>query len=82
VLKQLRSRAGEVWRVARTAPLRVRIVLVLVMVYLASPVDLIPDFIPVLGQLDDLVVLAWALRYIDKHVPELRRVLMSWKVVK
>lgn len=82
MLKQLRSRAGEVWRVARTAPLRVRIVLVLVMVYLASPVDLIPDFIPVLGQLDDLVVLAWALRYIDKHVPELRRVLMSWKVVK
>lgn len=40
--------------------------------YLASPVDLIPDFIPVLGQLDDLVVvrgLFWlAMRFIPHGV--------------
>ena len=37
--------------------------------YLASPIDLIPDFLPVIGQLDDLVIvpgLMWlALRQID-----------------
>ena len=32
--------------------------------YLAFPLDLIPDFIPVIGYLDDALVLAWALRQI------------------
>ena len=32
--------------------------------YLAFPFDLIPDFIPVIGYLDDALVLAWALRRI------------------
>jgi uncharacterized membrane protein YkvA (DUF1232 family) len=30
--------------------------------YLASPIDLVPDWIPVLGQLDDLLVVGWAAR--------------------
>jgi uncharacterized membrane protein YkvA (DUF1232 family) len=38
--------------------------LVFVIVYLASPIDLVPDFIPVAGQLDDAVVVALALRAI------------------
>jgi uncharacterized membrane protein YkvA (DUF1232 family) len=42
------------------------------LVYLASPVDLVPDFVPVLGQLDDLVVvpgLVWlATRFIPRGV--------------
>ncbi|MDW7982704.1 MAG: YkvA family protein [Thermomicrobium sp.] len=35
----------------------VRLVVVLAVAYAASPFDLIPDFVPVLGHLDDLVVL-------------------------
>lgn len=48
-------------------PLRVKIVIVLTGIYLLNPIDLIPDFIPVLGQLDDIVVLSLAVRYIKRH---------------
>lgn len=37
--------------------------------YLVSPVDLIPGFIPVLGQLDDLAVALWSLRAALRAAP-------------
>ena len=40
------------------------IIAVLVMLYVISPLDLIPDFIPVVGWLDDLGVLVWAARQV------------------
>jgi uncharacterized membrane protein YkvA (DUF1232 family) len=43
-------------------PRRRKLVLVAALAYLAMPLDLIPDFIPVAGQLDDVVVVAVALR--------------------
>jgi uncharacterized membrane protein YkvA (DUF1232 family) len=39
-------------------------VLVLAILYLASPIDLVPDFIPVAGQVDDVIVVALALRVV------------------
>lgn len=45
-------------------PRRRKALLVLVVFYLAMPLDLVPDFIPVAGQLDDAIVVALALRAI------------------
>lgn len=58
-----------------TVPARVRVALVLLVVWLASPIDLIPEFVPVLGPLDDIVVAVLVLRYVRRRVgsEELRR---------
>jgi len=59
----------ELWSKVKSidTPLRVKIVIVLTGIYLLNPIDLIPDFIPVLGQLDDIIVLSLAVRYIKRH---------------
>lgn len=46
-------------------PVRVRLVLLLI--YLASPIDLIPDVVPILGQADDLVLAALVLRSVVRR---------------
>lgn len=48
----------------RRVPLRAKIVLGVASVWLASPIDLIPEFIPIVGSLDDAIVAAIALRYL------------------
>ena len=45
-------------------PRRYRAVVIALVGYLALPIDIVPDFIPVAGQLDDAVVVALALRVI------------------
>ena len=43
-------------------PRRRKLLLVVLGAYLASPIDLVPDFIPIAGQLDDAILVALVLR--------------------
>jgi uncharacterized membrane protein YkvA (DUF1232 family) len=56
-------------------PRRAKIAIVIAGIWVASPIDLIPEFIPVIGPLDDIVVVALALRYAGRQVP--REVLLA-----
>lgn len=51
----------------RTVSVGVRVWLGVLLVYLLSPIDLIPDFIPVLGYADDALVVAIALRFATRR---------------
>jgi uncharacterized membrane protein YkvA (DUF1232 family) len=50
-------------------PLLARFVAALVVAYALSPIDLIPDFIPVLGYLDDLILVPLGLALVLRMVP-------------
>lgn len=50
-----------------TLPRGVRIRLWLLLAYLAVPIDLIPDFVPVIGYADDAIIVALALRSVARR---------------
>ena len=52
----------------RRAPAGVRIALAALLMYLVNPVDLIPEFIPMLGPLDDVVVAILVLRFVRRRL--------------
>lgn len=62
VARLLRSLATDA-----SVPTGVRRRLALLVAYLALPFDLVPDFVPVLGYADDVVVIALALRSVVRH---------------
>jgi uncharacterized membrane protein YkvA (DUF1232 family) len=63
LLRLLRSVIGD-----RGAPLDVRLVLVGLLIWILSPIDLIPEFIPGLGPVDDVIVAIVALRYTRRRL--------------
>ncbi|GAB3769295.1 hypothetical protein GCM10028796_34130 [Ramlibacter monticola] len=67
----LRGDARQLWFALRhpAAPRWLKIGTVLVVLYLLSPVDLIPDAIPFVGALDDLVLVPLAIRWLLKRLP-------------
>jgi uncharacterized membrane protein YkvA (DUF1232 family) len=50
-------------------PRSVKIAVGFAALWVVSPIDLIPEFLPVIGPLDDIVVVALALRYAARRIP-------------
>ena len=50
-------------------PKRAKAAVLIAGLWVLSPLDLIPEFLPVIGPLDDVVVVALALRYAARRVP-------------
>lgn len=68
---RLAVEAHAAWLAARDprVPWFARILAVAVAAYALSPIDLIPDFIPVLGWIDDLVIVPLGLLVVRRSIP-------------
>jgi uncharacterized membrane protein YkvA (DUF1232 family) len=72
----VRTDARLLWRALRhpRAPRWLKIGTAMLVLYLLSPIDLIPDAIPLLGVVDDLVLIPAAIRWMLRRLPpELQR---------
>lgn len=56
-------------------PTSAKVAVLVALVWVISPIDLIPEFLPVIGPLDDVVVVVLALRYAARRIP--REVLLE-----
>ncbi len=67
-----RTELATLWRafMARETPMHLKVLMLLVPLYLLSPIDLIPDVIPVLGWLDDVVIVPMLVSWIVKMLPQ------------
>ena len=69
---RMRDELRVLWLVGRDpeVPLAARVLVVLVVAYALSPIDLIPDFVPVLGLLDDAILVPLGIWLAMRLVPE------------
>ena len=56
-------------RRSSAVPRRATVALLIALLWVLSPIDLIPEFLPVIGPLDDVVVVVLAFRYAARSVP-------------
>ena len=56
-------------------PRRARVALLIAVVWVLSPIDLLPEFLPVIGPLDDVVAVVLLLRFAARSIP--REVLLA-----
>lgn len=69
---QFRNELIVLWRafIAPGTPLWLKGLMLLVPLYLISPVDLIPDVIPILGWVDDLVIIPLLVSWLVSLLPQ------------
>ena len=71
LVHRIRVEAHAVWLTARDSrtPWGAKLVGLLIAAYALSPIDLIPDFIPILGLLDDAILIPFGVWIFEKMVP-------------
>jgi uncharacterized membrane protein YkvA (DUF1232 family) len=71
LVTRLRIEAHAVWLAARDprTPLPARLICLLIAAYALSPIDLIPDFIPVLGLIDDALIIPAGIWLVGRLLP-------------
>ena len=70
--RELKAETIALWFCCKhpATPLAAKILATLVVAYALSPIDLIPDFIPVLGYLDDVILIPIGIYFTLKLVPQ------------
>lgn len=70
-LRRLRTRLVVLWLCSKhpRMPFAAKLIAVALVAYAVSPIDLIPDFIPVLGYLDDLLILPIGIWIVWRMIP-------------
>jgi len=71
-IKKLKKEVGALYLAYKRpdVPIYAKLVSILVVGYALSPIDLIPDFIPVLGYLDDLILVPLGIAFAIKLIPK------------
>ena len=71
LVKRLRVEAHAIWLAARDprTPWPARLLCLLIAAYALSPIDLIPDFVPVLGLLDDALIIPAGIWLVARLLP-------------
>ena len=80
IIRRIFRTVGLVWRLTfdRRVPLLLKLVVPAALLYFVVPIGLIPDFVPIVGYLDDLIVLlvaVWILlsfaprQVVEEHAP-------------
>jgi len=68
---KLQSRILQVVYKDERTPLKAKILIWITLGYLFSPIDLIPDFVPVIGYLDDLIIVPLLIALTIKLIPNI-----------
>ncbi len=69
LFKKLPLNIKDIIKVVKSSktPLKGKLSIIVLLLYIVSPIDLIPDFIPVIGQLDDLLAVGLLFKQIYRY---------------
>ncbi len=72
ILTKLIDQVRLTWRLVRDprVPIWTKLIPALALLYVLSPLDFIPDILPVIGQIDDLTIMLASMQLMQRFVPE------------